>query len=170
MAHYIYEEPRITRRNIVLDIVMVLNICVMIVSMILFITYETRLNELSLILENYKVEIDTMKDQMEKNEDKLALLNSYESKLHNNAKTIEDLTKANNELTVQSGELENTIRIFATSGKRPENYNIPEKVSRGSYGTYRDKLKYVGEWEGTCYTPSLMNVIIRRYYLFGKTR
>ena len=154
MAHYTYEEPRITRRNMVLDIAMVLNICVMIVSMILFIAYETRLNELNLILENYKVEIDTMKDQMEKNEDKLALLNSYESKLHNNAKTIEDLTKANNELTVQSGELENTIRVFATAGKRPENYNIPEKVSRGSYGTYRDKLKYVGEWEGTCYTPS----------------
>lgn len=144
MAHCTYEEPRITRRNMVLDIAMVLNICVMIVSMILFIAYETRLNELNLILENYEIEIDTMKDH----------LNSYESKLHNNAKTIEDLTKANNELTVQSGELENTIRVFATSGKRPENYNVPEKVSRGSYGTYRDKLKYVGEWEGTCYTPS----------------
>lgn len=144
MAHYAYEEPRITRRNMVLDVAMVLNICVMIVSMILFIAYETRLNELNLILENYEIEIDTMKDQ----------LNSYESKLHNNSKTIEDLTKANNELTVQSGELENTIRVFATSGKRPENYNVPKKVSRGSYGTYRDKLKYVGEWEGTCYTPS----------------
>lgn len=144
MAHCTYEEPRITRRNMVLDVAMVLNICVMIVSMILFIAYETRLNELNLILENYEIEIDTMKDH----------LNSYESKLHNNAKTIEDLTKANNELTVQSGELENTIRVFATSGKRPENYNVPEKVSRGSYGTYRDKLKYVGEWEGTCYTPS----------------
>ena len=71
---------------------MVSNICVMIVSMILFIAYETRLNELNLILENYKVQIDTMKDQ----------LNNYESNC-TIMETIEDLTKANNELTVLWG-------------------------------------------------------------------
>lgn len=154
MAHYIYEEPRVTKGSMIFSIIMVSSICVMIVSMILFVVYKMRLNELNAIIGDYQIKLETMESQMKKNEDKLALLNSYESKLHNNAKTIEDLTKANNELTVQSGELENTIRVFAASGKRPENYNVPEKVSRGSYGTYRDKLKYVGEWEGTCYTPS----------------
>ena len=154
MAHYIYEEPRVTKGSMIFSIIMVSSICVMIVSMILFVVYKMRLNELNAIIGDYQIKLETMESQMKKNEDKLALLNNYELQLNDNANIIENLTNINNELMVQSGELENTIRVFATSGKRPENYNVPEKVSRGSYGTYRDKLKYVGEWEGTCYTPS----------------
>lgn len=154
MACYVYEEPRVTKRVMFFSIIMISSICVMLVSVLLFSIFKTRLNELVSVTKEYEEQISLLQEQREKDLSKLALLNNYELQLNDNANIIENLTNINNELTVQSAELENTIKLFATSGKRPENYNVPEKISRGSYSIYRDKLKYVGEWEGTCYTPS----------------
>jgi 3D (Asp-Asp-Asp) domain-containing protein len=64
---------------------------------------------------------------------------------------IEMIAKKNQELIEENINLQESLRIAATVGIKPQNYNEPEDVeSAVDYS----KLEYVGEFEGTAYTPS----------------
>lgn len=63
-----------------------------------------------------------------------------------------ELVAQNNERLIRANiELQNTLLKAAATGITPQNYNLPE--DRETAVDY-SKLEYVGEFEGTAYTPS----------------
>jgi 3D (Asp-Asp-Asp) domain-containing protein len=71
----------------------------------------------------------------------------YETKLQENDDKLKNVS-------IECANLENTIREFASVGKKPQNYKIADRVSRGSFDRLYDNLEYVGEWLGTYYAPT----------------
>lgn len=64
---------------------------------------------------------------------------------------IELIAKKNQELIEENINLQESLRMAASVGIKPQNYSIPEDVeSAVDYS----KLEYIGEFEGTAYTPS----------------
>jgi 3D (Asp-Asp-Asp) domain-containing protein len=64
---------------------------------------------------------------------------------------IEMIAKKNQELIEENINLQESLRMAATVGIKPKNYTEAENVE--SAINY-DKLEYIGEFEGTAYTPS----------------
>lgn len=93
---------------------------------------------------------------IDKYEDKLQEQSTTaEQKLMEKDAKINSLISYNNELSKQSAALENTVKKFSyATGTRPQNWRIPQEVSRGSYDRQRNNMEYVGEWLGTYYAPN----------------
>jgi 3D (Asp-Asp-Asp) domain-containing protein/type II secretory pathway pseudopilin PulG len=85
-------------------------------------------------------------------------VDEYKTDITNKVKQIENLSKEKEELALQAGKLENTVKSFAALGPKPLNYTLPEKISRGSFdrlrGSGTDRLKLLGIWLGTFYAPN----------------
>lgn len=89
-------------------------------------------------LENKKSEMEEEKQEFEKEQERI--LSEAELVAQNNQQLIE-----------ANINLQNTLLKAAATGVAPQNYNLPdEKDSAVDYS----KLEYVGEFEGTAYTPS----------------
>lgn len=66
-------------------------------------------------------------------------------------KEIEELKKQNSELAADNIELQNTLKMAASSGIKPQNYTRFKGIdSRGGF----DRGEFIGEFFGTAYTPS----------------
>lgn len=98
-------------------------------------TLNTGLND----LETQKSEIENQKQQLESQKEEL--LSRAELIAQNNQTLIEE-----------NINLQNTLLKAAASGITPQNYNLSDGTN--SAVDY-SKLEYVGEFEGTAYTPSI---------------
>ncbi|MCG8499999.1 MAG: 3D domain-containing protein [Firmicutes bacterium] len=68
---------------------------------------------------------------------------------------IKEYTEIIDLLNNENISLQNTIKMFAFEGKKPENYVKPTmSISRGAVSRFRN-MRFVGEWVGTAYTPSV---------------
>ncbi len=108
---------------------------------------------------------DTVVDYNFKNEDlnkDIAKVNSAQKEIEEAQKAVEEeqnellstaeLIAQNNQSIIEENiRLQNTLKMAASVGITPQNYDDAEKVE-----TVVDysKLEYVGEFEGTAYTPS----------------
>jgi 3D (Asp-Asp-Asp) domain-containing protein len=61
------------------------------------------------------------------------------------------IAKKNQELIEENIKLQESLKIAATAGVKPKNYELPDEVDAA---VDYSKLEYVGEFEGTAYTPS----------------
>lgn len=88
-------------------------------------------------------------------------IESYEKIIQQKDKEVSQIKEENQkfktenkELSDENANLENTIKSLCSTGTKPQNYRLPETVSRGSFVENRGNLEYVGVWTGTFYTPS----------------
>lgn len=100
------------------------------------------------------IKVHNLTQQLEDIKTKNNIINSnLISIINSQSEKIKQLNLEKEEMSKQAAKLENTIKQMSASGKKPQNYKISEQVSRGGFDRYKGKLKYVGEWIGTCYTP-----------------
>lgn len=90
-------------------------------------------------LENEKEQVEQEKEQVE--EERNQVLSEAEMIAQNNLYLVE-----------QNIKLQNTLKQAASVGVKPENYNEAETVNTA---VDYSKLEYIGEFEGTAYTPSV---------------
>lgn len=76
---------------------------------------------------------------------------AIEEEKENIANASELLAKNNQSLIEENMRLQDTLKIAASVGIAPQNYNVAEPTD--SVVDY-SKLEYIGEFEGTAYTPS----------------
>lgn len=106
-------------------------------------------------VEAYYVKEETLSDNM-------ALLEDQKSELETQKKEFQveqeriiseaELVAQNNERLIKENiNLQNTLLKAAATGVKPQNYTIPEE---SELAVDYDKLTYVGEFQGTAYTPS----------------
>lgn len=81
-------------------------------------------------------------------------IESYEKEVSKIKEENQKLKTENKEISDENANLENTIKSLCSTGTKPQNYRLPETVSRGSFVENKGKLEYVGVWTGTFYTPS----------------
>ena len=96
-------------------------------------------------LENEKNQIVEQKDELEKQKEEMA---TEHEKLLSEA---EQLAKNNQSIIEENMRLQNSLKMAASVGIQPIHYDTADEVdSAVDYS----KLTYVGEFEGTAYTPS----------------
>ena len=96
-------------------------------------------------LEKEKNQIVEQKDELEKQKEEIA---TEHEKLLSEA---EQLAKNNQSIIEENMRLQDSLKMAASVGIQPQNYNIAEEAdSAVDYS----KLSYIGEFEGTAYTPS----------------
>ena len=64
----------------------------------------------------------------------------------------------NKELSDENANLENTIKSLCSTGTKPQNYRLPETVSRGSFVENRETLNMLGFGRGHFIPRQQMNV------------
>lgn len=89
-------------------------------------------------LEIQKSEVENKKQELEKEQERI--LSEAELVAQNNEKLIKE-----------NINLQNTLLKAAATGIKPQNYEIPDEIDEA---VDYSKLEYVGEFEGTAYTPS----------------
>lgn len=112
------------------------------------VTYQEKEENLSVDrreVESTKQELEEVKLQLA--EEKQGLVEQQEEL----AITAENLAKNNQSIIEENMRLQDTLKIAASVGITPQNYNDAEKADNA---VDFSKLKYVGEFEGTAYTPS----------------
>lgn len=103
--------------------------------------YNERTNNLT---ENIK-EVETAQKDLEEAKKQI------EEEKENIANSSELLAKNNQSLIEENMRLQDTLKIAAAAGITPKNYDVATPTD--SVVDY-DKLEYIGEFEGTAYTPS----------------
>lgn len=98
------------------------------------------------ILDKEKAELQDAKNQVESEKEQL------EQEREQMLKEAELIAQNNLHLVEENIKLQQSLKIAASVGVKPQNYDDAEEVS--SAVDY-DKLEYVGEFEGTAYTPSV---------------
>lgn len=104
---------------------------------------QIKIKNLSLTEEKKKYINDSQKKNNEQN-----------LKILEKEKNIQQLNNEKQDLTNQLLHFENKIKEFSAVGIAPKNYILPDKLSQGTYTTYKEKLVDVGEWLGTYYAPN----------------
>lgn len=99
----------------------------------------------------HDAEVQRLKEENEKHVEEL---NHKDNKVNEYKKRLEMSNKKLESVSIECANLENTIKQLSFAGKKPQNYRIAEKVSRGSFEELYDNLEYVGEWLGTYYAPT----------------
>ena len=97
-------------------------------------------------------ELETQKSELE--EQKMAVETQKQELQEEQERIISEaeLVAQNNERLIKENiNLQNTLLKAASTGIKPQNYTIPEE---SEVAVDYDKLTYVGEFEGTAYTPS----------------
>lgn len=97
-------------------------------------------------------ELENQKSELE--EQKIAVENQKQELQEEQERIISEaeLVAQNNERLIKENiNLQNTLLKAAATGVKPKNYTIPEE---SELAVDYDKLTYVGEFEGTAYTPS----------------
>lgn len=89
-------------------------------------------------LENQKTELEEQKQELKEEQERI--ISEAEMVAQNNERLIKE-----------NINLQNTLLKAAATGVKPQNYTIPEE---SELAVDYDKLTYVGEFEGTAYTPS----------------
>ncbi|MBQ9279514.1 MAG: 3D domain-containing protein [Clostridia bacterium] len=105
----------------------------------------TTYNEKNEVLSNDQQEVEMAKQQIE--EEKLQIVEQQEEL----ALTAEMLAKNNQSIIEENMRLQDTLKIAASVGITPQNYNDADPADTAIDYT---KLEYIGEFEGTAYTPS----------------
>lgn len=98
------------------------------------------------------VDLENKKSELE--EQKLVVENQKQELQEEQERIISEaeLVAQNNERLIKENiNLQNTLLKAAATGITPQNYTIPEE---SELAVDYDKLTYVGEFEGTAYTPS----------------
>lgn len=96
-------------------------------------------------LENQKTELESQKTEVENQKQELK---EEQERILSEA----ELVAQNNEKLIKENiNLQNTILKAAATGITPQNYEIPDEVDNP---VDYSKLKYIGKFEGTAYTPS----------------
>lgn len=120
----------------------VLNTVIFILSVALFIIGH-------IIYSKTIVKIPPPENRLEKEIEGLKSTVALQKKQISEYKEIIDL------INEENISLQNTIKMLALEGDKPENYIKPtSSISRGGVSRFR-QMKYVGEWLGTAYTPSV---------------
>lgn len=89
-------------------------------------------------LEEQKVAVETQKQELQEEQERII--------------SEAELVAQNNERLIKENiNLQNTLLKAAATGVKPKNYTIPEE---SELAVDYEKLTYVGEFEGTAYTPS----------------
>lgn len=89
-------------------------------------------------LEEQKIAVETQKQELQEEQERII--------------SEAELVAQNNERLIKENiNLQNTLLKAAATGVKPQNYTIPEE---SELAVDYDKLTYVGEFEGTAYTPS----------------
>ena len=89
-------------------------------------------------LEEQKIEVETKKQELQEEQERII--------------SEAELVAQNNERLIKENiNLQNTLLKAAATGVKPQNYTIPEE---SELAVDYDKLTYVGEFQGTAYTPS----------------
>ena len=91
-----------------------------------------------LVIEETKKEIEEQKKEIAEEQENLAY-------------TAEMLAKNNQSIIEENMRLQDTLKIAASVGITPQNYNDAEAADGA---VDYSKLEYLGEFEGTAYTPS----------------
>ncbi len=89
-------------------------------------------------VEKAQVIIDEQKKEIEEEQERLI-------------STSEMLAKNNQSIIEENLRLQNTLKYAASVGITPQNYELPEEMEET---VDYSKLEYIGEFEGTAYTPS----------------
>ena len=104
--------------------------------------YKTRLAEFELQKENIENQIEEIeKQKLIANEEVQERLAAAEKVAQNNLYLVE-----------QNIKLQNQVKEAAKTGLKPQNYGKTEEVTQA---VDYSKLEYVGEFEGTAYTPTV---------------
>ena len=99
---------------------------------------EESLSDSFVQLENQKSELEEQKQELKEEQERI--ISEAEMVAQNNERLIKE-----------NINLQNTLLKAAATGVKPQNYTIPEE---SELAVDYDKLTYVGEFEGTAYTPS----------------
>ena len=104
-------------------------------------------------LANVKQELELEKNQIEQEKEQVDIEKELvEIEREQVMSDAEIIAQNNLYLVEQNIKLQNTLKEAASVGVKPQNYNDAETVN--SAVDY-SKLEYVGEFEGTAYTPSV---------------
>ena len=172
MAHYIYDKPR--RPTWFWLVIVGIAVIVSVITTIVAYGRQsaTRIQELENIIREMKRKEIYYKEieqkffehkaesvKIERYEEMLeAKDNEMTTRLEEKDAEINSLLGYIDELAVQCAAFENEIKKIATlSTVLPDNYQLPEPVSRGTYDYYKrqGKLEYVGEFLMTVYAPTV---------------
>ena len=96
-------------------------------------------------LENKKSELEIEKNEVENQKEELK---QEQERILSEAEIV---AQNNERLIKENINLQNTLLKAAATGIKPQNYEIPEDSDTA---VDYSKLEYVGEFEGTAYTPS----------------
>lgn len=111
----------------------------------LYFAKEESLNSEFQKLENKKSELEIEKSEVENQKQELQ---EEQERILSEAEMI---AQNNERLIKENINLQNTLLKAAATGITPQNYEIPED---SEVAVDYDKLEYIGEFEGTAYTPS----------------
>lgn len=112
------------------------------------VTYHAKEEDLSndrLEVASAKQELEEVKQKIE--EEKQGIAEQQEEL----ATTAEKLAKNNQSIIEENMRLQDTLKLAASVGITPQNYGEAEKADNA---VDYSKLEYIGEFEGTAYTPS----------------
>lgn len=139
------------KRNIMLFFVMFL--CVVLLILNNLKTYST-CSSLTDQLEEIKKKNIQIKAAAKEQPDKNANLQT-EQKSHEELNKLiaenEYLKKINKNISEDNVSLQNSLKIAAMVGVKPQNYSRPVKITSRSMS---ERWKYLGKFKGTAYTPS----------------
>ncbi len=96
-------------------------------------------------LKNEKSYIENQKEEIEKKQEEIK---SEQERLYTEA---EQLAKNNQSLIEENMRLQDSLKLAASVGIEPQNFGTADKADTA---VDYEKLEYVGEFEGTAYTPS----------------
>ena len=103
----------------------------------------------------YYAKAESLNDSLQEVEEKRSEVENQKQELQEEQERIiseAELVAQNNERLIKENiNLQNTLLKAAATGIKPQNYTIPEE---SELAVDYDKLTYVGEFQGTAYTPS----------------
>ena len=145
----IIEHKRRTRRLIgVLVAVLIVMFCVFVYAKDTVKTYNEKTEDLAIdiqSLETEKTNIEEQKDEIEKQREEIK---TEQERLLSEA---EQLAKNNQSIIEENMRLQDSLKMAASVGIEPIHFDTAEATDTA---VDYSKLTYIGEFEGTAYTPS----------------
>lgn len=165
---YMRSLKRSNKKNLILIAVLAVCICLLIVNNLVTYNYygilntEAALLKTKLLGKNSELKAPIMQtnesvseqnNTSERNaQDKHeAIVSELKEKVDDLSRENENLKNNNMDIVEDNIELQNSLKLAAMAGIKPNNYERPPEIT--SRGSIR-REKYIGEFKGTAYTPS----------------